>query len=155
MYCASCIAYRPQVKRLQNGLQTRIIKLILGRQVQHPLKSLPVKSAGPCLQGPSGCEAYCCSQRTQVTSIMYLTGLHFDFIADSNQRFLNNCYWITYRSAFLCFKGLQVSKLRFTGLLLYPLECHFTLHQVRVLNLGCLWCDSEIHRKLSLRSFPT
>ena len=63
----------------------------------------------------------------------------------SQVHFVSNCYWMTYRSANLCFEGLQVSKLGFTGLLLYPLDSQFTINFERPLNLRWFWGGSEFH----------
>ena len=65
---------------------------------------------------------------------MYLTGHTNPFI----------WHWMTYRSAHLCFEGLLVSKVGFTGLLLYHLDKGFTLQHPSSRRLGWFQWDPEI-----------
>ena len=96
--------------------------------------SLQCISAGPCLPGA-----------IRLRRVV----LQITFIPDFYQRFFNNCYLMTYRSADLCFEGLQVSNLGLVTVVLYPLDKGFTTHLARSLSFGWFWWDPEIHEKFN------
>ena len=87
----------------------------------------------PACQGSPGCE-----ERASQSLISYPT-----FFSIFNQQLINlyqfsmiNQQLINQLLINLLFAGLQVSKLVLSTVLLYPLDHHFTFHQVCSLNWG-------------------